>query len=236
MEELARRNHTPTLETPDLTSYGNIMRPGVAIECISGSDLLGTTLGVRVMSHDGDRKCITVAAHGCPDLNDIYQPRVSGGRKIGTVIKHLGDTDIGLMQLENHIVHENEVFGNEYQATGFRLREITSQSDEPEFIELNSPYDGYMMGTVARIEYRRIAEEGLHEEIGEKYTWVTILWSPMHTPSGVLVSPTNGTCGTPITLLDGAGLVSFFRFHDYENKMSISIAASNLRSFGYDLA
>ncbi|KAI4155590.1 MAG: hypothetical protein LQ340_000904 [Diploschistes diacapsis] len=186
--------------TPGFTSYGSNLRPGITIEYESGINLLGTALGVRVRAHNGDDSRITVAAHGCPDLNDIHHPRVQGGRIIRKAVMYVGDTDIGLIRLTDHVAHQNEP-GNQFQPTGTRLRQIVDTPDRDEFVEFDSAYDGHVMGAIARVEYQRIAREGVDERMGDLYEWIKMIWLPTFRSDSVLLAPTNGTCGTPITLV-----------------------------------
>lgn len=68
---------------------------------------------------------------------------------------YVGDTDIGLVRLTDHVTHQNEP-GNQFQPTGTRLRQLVDTPDGDEFVEFDSAYDGHVMGVIVRVEYQRI--------------------------------------------------------------------------------
>ncbi|KAI9827243.1 MAG: hypothetical protein M1832_005381 [Thelocarpon impressellum] len=219
--EAALRNQIPRNAKPDDAPYGKMLRPGVMLSNggPQGAELL-TTSGAPVRAVSGER-FVTVSAHGFPGgAPAIWHPTKQSGQEIGTMVRVLGKTDIGLMRLEPDFRYEADVF-DDPEYGGPTLTSFKSISDvkfaDPLF--LDSPFSGRCDGSAGHFAWRALPEG--YENAKEGY-WLETLWA--YFGDGI-PDMLDGTCGSAIFDQNNQ-VVSFFHLAG-ENGQAESIAAQH---------
>ncbi|WEW61233.1 hypothetical protein PRK78_006723 [Emydomyces testavorans] len=144
----ARHTKQPMKDVVDDGEY-HTLRPGVMLSSGSPSpediELL-TTSGALILDQLG-YKYMTVTSHGFPFGDKVFHP-VAGGREIGTVIREIPHTDVGIVQLNDGIEFQNESFENSVLGTPNMKNFV--KSDEIHIsasVFMDNPFTGFIEGT-----------------------------------------------------------------------------------------
>ena len=216
---------------PDNSNYAPLLRPGVIVSESLESDPASetmTTLGVVGLRDKESNECyVAVAAHAFSHNGIVLHPGGAQRSIVGQLVTELSDTNIRLIKLAPGIEHTNRVF--DVYGTLLRLRDLVKSSLRiGELLEMDSPFDGMVSGTIIADELMIIPNDP-EVQTGNQWHWVRGHWNPFNSLRGW--DATEGTCGTPVLLQDTGTMAGFFRYHNYESRMSYMIAASNLDIF-----
>lgn len=236
--EAVSRLLQPTSTRRDDSRYEQL-RPGVMLSSgrfIDPSNVvpprseLYTTSGILVKDSNGDT-FVTVADHGFPlGEETVYHPGPSG-QVVGDVVHRIGGTDIALVRLGDGLRYTNETFANPRWPSAKAIREIRNfeRMRVYDSVYMDNPFTGYCEGQYLGTRFTRMPADEL--DLGY-HPWAFQQW--IYLGQGMIMEPTEGSCGSPILDEDGQ-IVCFFRWQDKEGH-SIGIAATELEEYGYVIA
>ncbi|KAI4120471.1 MAG: hypothetical protein LQ338_006994 [Usnochroma carphineum] len=239
IDQAALRRKPPQGIEYDDTNYGvdenALLRPGIMLSSSyfpvtengqARSRYNTTSSGILVADQYG-QIFITVAAHGFQEDGNVYHPNPDTGRIIGQVVKNLRGTDIAIVKLEPGLRYTNETFGSDDNPAGFYINGIAPPYaphlrafDE---VKMNNPFTGSSEGTIMALGAKIIGEEGNRKFI--RHDWHMFENGDQ---------PVDRSCGAPI-LDDQDRVVGLFRFREPTSNLCLSISATELREFGYEI-
>lgn len=213
-------------DTMYTTTPNALLRPGIMLSSsLTQNAIDSTTSGILVVNEKGEI-FVTVASHGFAADGLIWHPTPTTGKIIGRIVDTIPGTGISMARLNPGLRYVNETFGSHEEPNGIKINGLTPPSpphlrayDE---VQMNNPFSGSSEGIVMALG-ATIPEEGNLEYV--KHQWLLF-------ENGD--EPIEGSCGSPIT--DGEGrLVGLFRYMTKDSSMCLSLSASILRDFGYEI-
>ena len=212
-------------QDPDDTAYSQMLRPGIRLSN-GGPDQEEwlTTSGVPVKGRDGE-KYVTVSAHGFPGpaaSKEVWHPNRKSGKKIGTMIKVLAGTDIGLMRLESGSRYATVLFSHpEFGAPALTSLKPVKEVKVHDVLSLDSPFSGRCDGYAIAIQWARLPDGTQNASGGH---WIHSVWTEFDEGTREMM---NGTCGSAI-FDEEKRVVAFYNLAG-EDGHAYAIAAGSYR-------
>lgn len=216
------------------TAPNALLRPGIMLSSstrtittngVSEEICKSTTSGILVANLKGEI-FITVATHGFEEDGLVYHPNPQTGTVIGQIVDSLPGTDISIAKLNPGLRYVNEAFGTSDEPRGTRMNgyvpphppHLRAHDD----VTMNNPYSGSCEGVIIGLG-AKIPEEGDKEYVAHE--WVEF-------ENGE--EPFDGSCGSPIINAEG-NVVGLFRFKMANSSLCLTVSATELREFGYEI-